>query len=90
MSVPAPGRSPDEVTAQIVAFVNEQIMAEHHPIGADDGLEQAGVDSMALLRVLVFVEKCFGVRIPDEDLTEEVIASPRSLAHHVCGRAAVA
>ena len=72
------------VTAAVVLFLNTQIMAASHPIAADDGLEAAGVDSMALLKVLVFLERDYGVWVPDEDLTADVIASARTLAAYIC------
>lgn len=72
------------VAAAVVRFLNTQIMAEGHPIVADDGLEAAGVDSMALLKVLVFLEREYGIWVPDEDLTDQVITSARTLATYVC------
>ena len=52
-------------------------------------LAAAGVDSMALLKVLVFLEREFGLWVPDEDLTDDVITSARTLAAYVCRRTAV-
>ena len=72
------------VAASVVRFLNTQIMAQGHPIAADDELEAAGVDSMALLKVLVFLEREYGIWVPDEDLTDQVIASARTLATYVC------
>jgi acyl carrier protein len=76
----------ESVAAAIVRFINAEIMASAHPIAADDALADAGVDSMALLKVLVFLEREFGVWIPDEDLTDDVITSARTLAAYVCGK----
>ena len=80
--------SVEVVAAAVVRFLNTQIMAASHPIAADDGLEAAGVDSMALLKVLVFLERDYGIWVPDEDLTDDVIASARTLAAYVCRRTA--
>ncbi len=79
-----PGLSVESVAAAIVRFLNTEIMAEANAVAADDLLAAAGVDSMALLKVLVFLEREYGVWIPDEDLTDEIVASARSLATHVC------
>ena len=78
--------SVEVVTAAVVSFLTSQIMAASHPIAADDALEVAGVDSMALLKVLVFLERDYGVWVPDEDLTDDVIASARTLATYICRR----
>jgi acyl carrier protein len=75
------------VATAIVRYLNTEIMAASHAITADDDLAAAGVDSMALLKVLVFVEREFGIWVPDEDLTDEVIQSARTLAAYVCSRA---
>ncbi|HET9488943.1 MAG TPA: acyl carrier protein [Methylomirabilota bacterium] len=77
---------PDEVAGTLTAFVNEQIMAPGRPIQPDDAFETVGVDSMALLKILVFVEKRFGFWMPDEDLVDEHLTSPRALANYICRR----
>ena len=82
--MPAP--TVDAITAAIVRFLNAQIMAATNPVAADDDLAAAGVDSMALLKVLVFLEREYGIWVPDEELTEDVIRSARTLAVYV-GRA---
>jgi acyl carrier protein len=73
----------EELTAAVVRFLNTEIMAASHSIAADDVLTDAGVDSMALLKVLVFLEREFGIWVPDEDLTDDVITSARTLATYV-------
>ena len=87
MSNPAALRDED-VTEALVAFVNAEIMAAGRDIGPDDDLERAGVDSLALLQVLLFVERRYGFWIPDEDLTDEVTRTARSLARYVAARGA--
>ncbi len=79
--------SVEEAAAAVVRFLNTEIMAPAHPIAADDVLADAGVDSMALLKVLVFLERELGVWVPDEDLTDEIVRSARTLATYVCSRA---
>jgi acyl carrier protein len=78
--------SPEEVAGTLTAFVNAHIMARGRPIGPDDDLQAAGVDSMALLKILLFIEAEFGFWMPDEDLVDEHLASPRALATYVCRR----
>jgi acyl carrier protein len=61
-------------------------MARGRPIQPDDDLEAAGVDSMGLLKILLFVEAEFGFWMPDADLRPENIASLRALAGYVSRR----
>ena len=82
------GQSPelggsDRIAAALASFINASIMANGHPVQPDDDLEMAGVDSMALLKILLFIETEFGFWMPDEDLVEENIASVRALANYI-------
>jgi acyl carrier protein len=77
---------PDEIADALTAFINASIMARSHPVQPNDDLEVAGLDSMALLKVLLFVEAEFGFWIPDEDLVRDNLRSPRALANYICRR----
>lgn len=74
----------DEVAAAITGYVNANIMARGHPLAPDDDFSTAGVDSMGLLKVLLFIEAEFGLWIPDEDLVESNVRSARALAGYLC------
>jgi acyl carrier protein len=83
----APGLDkPDEIAKALVAFINSNIMARSCSVQPDEDLEQAGVDSMALLKILLFIEAAFGFWMPDEDLVEENTASACALANYICRR----
>lgn len=77
---------PEEIAKALTTFINTSIMACGHPVQADDDLEAAGVDSMALLKILLFIEADFGFWMPDEDLVEENLTSVRALANYICRR----
>ena len=76
----------DTVADTLTAYVNAGIMAPGRLIQADDDFEAVGIDSMALLKVLLFVEARFGFWPPDEDLVMDNLRSPRALAHYICRR----
>lgn len=87
LAPPTPRRmEPDVVAAALTAFINRAIMAPGHVVGPDDRLEEAGVDSMALLKILLFVEAQYGFWMPDEDLVDDNVVSPRALADYICRR----
>jgi acyl carrier protein len=77
---------PEEVARAVTAFINTTIMSRSRQIQPDDDLEMAGVDSMALLKVLLFIESEFGFWMPDEDLVEENIKTARAMAAYICRR----
>ena len=77
---------PEKVADALTSFINTSIMARGHPVRPNDDLEVAGLDSMALLKVLLFIEAEFGFWMPDEDLVPENIRSPLALANYICQR----
>jgi acyl carrier protein len=83
---PPAGIEPDAVASALTAFVNANIMARGRSVQPDDEFERMGIDSMALLKVLLFVEAEFGFWMPDEDLVAENLTSPRTLARYICRR----
>jgi acyl carrier protein len=85
-SVPLRRIESEEVADALTIFINTSIMARGRPVQPDDDLEAAGLDSMALLKVLLFIEAEFGFWMPDEDLVKENITSPRALANYICRR----
>ena len=48
----------------------------------------SGLDSMALLKVLLFIEAHYGFWMPDEDLVAENIRTARAFAAYICRRSA--
>jgi acyl carrier protein len=86
-TAPGPGFSqPDEIVRALTTFINTSIMARGRPVDADEDLEKAGIDSMALLKILLFIEAEFGFWMPDEDLVDANTASARALANYICQR----
>jgi acyl carrier protein len=81
-----PARTVAAIAERLVEFVNREIMAPGHAITPDDRFEAAGVDSMALLKVLLFVERDFGFWVPDEDLVEVNVTSATALARYVAAQ----
>jgi len=59
-------------------------MAKGHPVAPGQDLEEAGVDSIVLPKILLHIEAAFGFWMPDEDLVEEnaYLCAP----HRVPGR----
>jgi acyl carrier protein len=79
----------EAIARALVRFVNATIMAAQHPISEDDAFEVAGVDSMGMLKVLLFVEQEFGFWMPDDDFIAENLRSPRALAEYICRHASL-
>jgi acyl carrier protein len=71
-----------------------QTLVEEHLLDGTNGLEpttrlsDAGLDSMAMMQLLLLIEDRFGLWLPEEDLTRENFACIRSLAIAVSRRLA--
>lgn len=79
---------PEDAAKAVTDFVNASIMARSRAVQPDDDLELAGLDSMALLKILLFIEAQFGFWMPDADLVAENIRTPRAFATYICRRSA--
>ena len=78
--------APEAIVKVLTTFIDATIMARGHPVEPDDDLELAGLDSMALLKILLFIEAEYGFWMPDEDLVEENIRTVRALATYISRR----
>jgi len=82
---------PEDVLVRLLDFVNSGLgLPPGRAIGAEEPLEAVGVDSLAFLKVLLFIETEFGFWVPDEDLVDENIASVSTLARYIASRGASA
>jgi acyl carrier protein len=88
MALPS-GIAADDIAVAVTSYVNTNIMARGRRLGPDDDFERAGVDSMGLLKVLLFIEAEFGFWMPDEDVVEENVASARAIATYICRKRAL-
>jgi acyl carrier protein len=69
-----------EIQAGLQTYICQDLGANIPDLDPETPLASAGIDSMALLRILLFVEERFGVYLPDEALTAENIYNLSSLS----------
>jgi acyl carrier protein len=75
-----------QVAAETAAANYEEVTDYGHaPWTADtDSLaDRYGLSSIDTLRCLLALEERFGITLPDEDLSEEVLSSAAALARHI-------
>ena len=80
------GRDVGDVADALTSFVNRTIMARGRPMTPEEDFEAVGVDSMGMLKVLLFIEAEYGFWMPDEDLQDDNVRSPGALAAYICRR----
>ena len=70
----------------IMGFITTQIAKkkEHREIGEEDDLIASGIiDSLGIMHLIGFLERTFGIRIPDEDFVPENFSSVKVIASFV-------
>jgi acyl carrier protein len=69
-----------DVQAKLVEFLRSGIFSAQIQVNEDTDLIANGFDSMSLVSLLVFVEKTYGIWIPQDEITEQNLKNPRALA----------
>lgn len=70
----------DNLMADLVQFIRTTILAENVDFSPDTPLKEVGIDSVALLEILLYLERYHNIYIADEKLTPDNIASIRQLS----------
>jgi acyl carrier protein len=65
---------------QLVALIQERLLETAPDFSASSDLYEAGLDSMAIMQLLLLIEGEYGIMLPDSDLSKENFTSVRNLA----------
>ena len=76
-----PEKDPKTIAAQLCQFARTNFVAEGTDFDENSPLAQAGIDSFALVELLLFCERVIGVRVPDSHLTGANLTSMATLAN---------
>jgi acyl carrier protein len=68
------------IIAEIKKYIEKNILAEGVQIDGSTNLKQAGIDSFSTVEIILFIERKFGVSIPDEKLIPDNFKTIQSLA----------
>ncbi len=82
-----PETDPKIIAEKLCDFARKNFVAEGVEFDAQSPLSQAGIDSFALVELVLFCERVLGVRVPDSQLTGNNLASMSALAECVAGLA---
>jgi acyl carrier protein len=80
-------QDPKAIAVQLCQFARTNFVAEGMEFDENSPLAKAGIDSFALVELLLFCERSLGVRVPDSHLTGSNLASMASLANCVASLA---
>jgi len=76
-----PEMDPKKIAAKLCEFARTNFAAEGVEFDENSPLFQAGIDSFALVELVLFCERVLGVRLPDSHLTTANLASMSTLAN---------
>lgn len=68
------------IIAEIKKYIENNILAQGIQISAASNLKQVGIDSFSTVEIILFIERKFGVSIPDEKLIPDNFKTIQSLA----------
>jgi acyl carrier protein len=68
------------IITEIKKYIEKNILAEGVQIDATTNLKQAGIDSFSTVEIILFIERKFGVSIPDEKLLPDNFKTLQSIA----------
>ena len=71
---------PTSVQAQLLEFLRGGMFSAQICVTEETDLIASGFDSLSLVSLLVFIEKTYGLWIPQSEITEASLKNPRSLA----------
>ena len=68
------------IVEEIKKYIEKNILAENVQIDAATNLKQAGIDSFSTVEIILFIERKYGVVIPDEKLIPENFETLQALS----------
>ena len=71
---------PADVEARLLEFLRGGVFSAQTSVTAETDLVASGFDSLSLVSLLVFIEKTYGLWIPQSEITEINLKNARSLA----------
>ena len=73
----------DNICEVVCGYIRDFILAEGVALDSQTRLSDLGVDSVSLVEILLFIERRYGVTVPDEQLTRENLKTVAALAECV-------
>ena len=78
----------ESLEQQLVQLVCERLLETQPGFDAESNLYDSGLDSMAIMHLLILIEEEFGVALPESELTRQNFSTVRSVAGLIRARTA--
>ncbi len=66
--------------AEICAFIQTNLVDASVKVDQDTSFEKLGLDSFSIIEIILFIERRYGISLPDKDLTKDNLFSATALA----------
>ena len=73
------------ITEQLCEFIKANLTGDGVEVTAETPFEKLGLDSFSIIEIILFIERKYGVTIPDKELNKENLFSAAALAKCVEG-----
>jgi len=70
----------NRIIEEIKKYIEKNILSAEVKIDAETELKQAGIDSFSTVEIILFIERKFGVVIPDDKLVPDNFKTLKALA----------
>lgn len=77
------------VAEQLLGRIRSELLELDADFGVDSDLFHAGLDSMAIMQVILILEEEFGAKLPDSSIKRETFATARRIAEEAIERRTV-
>ena len=79
--------SPEILEQQLVVLLRDRLLETTSPIEPGTDLYNVGMDSMAIMQLLILIEEEYGVALPECALTRKNFSTVKQLAHLIRAQA---
>jgi acyl carrier protein len=74
----------DKIALELCGYLKGSIVDKNLTVEPDTSFSKIGIDSLAIIELVLFVERKFNVALPEQELIPENFKSARTLA--ICTR----
>ena len=73
------------IEQELLDFLRKHLLAKEIEFDINTELSSVGIDSLSTVEILLFIERNFGIMIPDEQLDRQTLRSVLTIVQCVCG-----
>ena len=72
--------SQDQISEALCGFIRDQIAPDEIAVSPGLSFEAMGLDSFSLIELVLFLERQYGITLPDHELNSNVMQNAHTLA----------